>query len=79
MKIETMMERYYQNRLAALPAASRPAAFSRTAADPPRFRIMPRWENAIGAAVTAAWMLHLFLPERWFLFGRITSALRIGF
>lgn len=79
MKVERVMKRYYRNRLAALPPAKRPAASFLPDADRPRLRVPSRWENAIGAAVTAGWLFHLFLPERWFLFGRITSALRIGF
>lgn len=79
MKVERVMKRYYRNRLADLPAARRPVTHSPAAGESPGFRVPSRWENAIGAAVTAGWLFHLFLPERWFLFGRITSALRIGF
>jgi hypothetical protein len=73
------MKRYYRARLEGIPELPRHEAFpeSRT----PRLRKRPSisWEDAAGFALTAAYFMQFFLPDRWFLIGRIVSVFRIGF
>jgi len=79
MNIERIMNRFYRHQVSTLPDAERPRAWAPSAGAPAARSGLPRWENAIGAAVTAGWLLELLLPERWFLVGRIASVFRIGF
>jgi hypothetical protein len=79
MRIERIMKRYYGDRLAGLPDGERPVTAPGGAAGPVRRRGFSRWENAFGAAVTAGWLVHLLLPERWFLLGRLVSVFGFGF
>jgi hypothetical protein len=79
MKIDWLLKTYYRRRIAELEGADRPVTASRGAASPGPARWRRICENAVGAAVTAGWLLQLLLPDRWFLFGRIASVFRIGF
>jgi hypothetical protein len=79
MRIERILKTYYRRRIAELGGADRPVTIPRGAAAPGPARWRRIGENAIGAAVTAGWLLQLLLPDRWFQFGRIASVFRIGF
>jgi hypothetical protein len=79
MRIEKIMKRYYVDKLREISDAPRPETrpvMSDTRKSRP-FSVS--WEDALGFAVTASYLMQFLMPERWFVLGRFLSVFRIGF
>jgi hypothetical protein len=79
MKIDQMLKRYYRVKLDGIPGLPRPEIPGRSRAVQGHGRFHVSWEDVLGAAVTAAWILAFVMPGRWFLIDRIMPVLRLGF
>ena len=79
MKIDSMLKEYYKNKLAGMDPLPMPDFPGRGTRKGSGRKGVPAWEQALGYAVTAAYLLQWLLPDKWFLAGRLVSMFRIGF
>jgi len=79
MKIDSVLKEYYKKQLAGMDPLPMPDLPGRGTHRVRGRKNPPAWEQALGYAVTAAYLLQWLLPDKWFLAGRLVSMFRIGF
>ncbi|MBN1895658.1 hypothetical protein JW906_14285 [bacterium] len=79
MKIDGILKKYYERILANMDAIPMPDFPGRGPRQGSGKKGAPAWEQALGYAVTAAYLLQWLMPDKWFLAGRLVSMFRIGF
>jgi len=79
MKIDGVLKKYYERRLTGMDVLRMPQVRGSAMTESPGRQGTPAWEQVLGYAVTAAYLLQWLLPDRWFLVGRFISVFRIGF
>jgi hypothetical protein len=79
MRIDKIMKRYYADKLREISDAPRPETRPTRADTRKNGPFSVSWEDALGFAVTASYLMQFLMPERWFSLGRFLSVFRIGF
>jgi hypothetical protein len=79
MKIDDRLKKYYEKKLAGMDVLPVLQVTGRGTREGLGRKCPPAWEQALGYAVTAAYLLQWLLPDKWFLAGRLVSMFRIGF